>query len=81
MLTNYVMCVPLAENSLDIVVNAYLRKIYCRFGEVENFYQTMGMNSKPHYLLKWLHNLVSNILTPPHIDPKQIDKLRHKQIY
>ena len=43
MLTNCVMCVPLADRSTDVVVNAYLRDIYYKFGGSRNIYQTMGV--------------------------------------
>ena len=31
MLPNYVICIPLTDQSADVVVNAYLREIYHRF--------------------------------------------------
>ena len=32
MLTNYVICIPIPDKSQDIVVNAHLKDVYCRFG-------------------------------------------------
>ena len=34
-LTDYAMCICLADNSADTVASAYLKDICCRFGEVK----------------------------------------------
>ena len=31
MFTNYIICIPIPYKSADVVVNAYLKKVYCRF--------------------------------------------------
>ena len=46
MLTNYVICIPILDKSADIVVNAYLKEVYCRFGGRKRFCQIMEVNLK-----------------------------------
>ena len=45
MLTNYVMCIPLAGKSAATVVRTYLKDIYYRFRDTEKSDLIMGMNS------------------------------------
>ena len=49
MLTNYVKCVPIPDKSKDIVVNAILKEVYCRFGGRQKILSDNESEFKIHY--------------------------------
>ena len=46
MLTTYVICVPLTDQSADTVVSAYIRDVFCWFGGCRKSYLVVEVSLK-----------------------------------
>ena len=52
MLTGFTWCVPLKTKTAEEVAKAYMDHIYCNFGGVLKYSQTMGQNSRTNFSKK-----------------------------